>query len=285
MVAKLMFRECSMRRILVLLSLLAATACAPAGDKLLALKTKNPSGEGFNNALASEYLAYAQSLSEQQHPVRADHFAGKGLDALVGKNVLPEEADDIQTNARSALMEVLTADMKDITPTRTARAQLLFDCWVDESRRPINPQPALCANEFSAVLIELQSVAEMLVHDNDNRYIVRFAPGSEALTDQASAIVNMVSRRVATLGQYQIDITAYANRPQKSSKSKLIARKRALAIEKALIARGVNAGHITSRPHKAESAVFLSVDEVKDGADSVVVTLQTYEQPGKDANP
>lgn len=263
-------------RILVLMSLCVLAACAPMGSNVVALKAKNITPTHFSGALAAEYLAYAQSLAEQQHPMRADYFAGKGLSAAEGKNPQPEEAKEAQMQARKALSDLLTDDMKDIVPMRLARAQLLFDCWVDESKRVFDSEPALCAESFSEVLAELQAVAEVLVHGDDNRYSVTFAPASAQLSDQAQTMLNIIGKHVEGLGRYRVEIMGFAEGKKTTPKSKLLARNRALAIEKALIERGVNAGYIHMNKKTADKEVLLSVDKRKVNNDKVIIMLQTF---------
>src|SRR5438045_3746843 len=103
-----------MRRAVLLLSLLALAGCS----SLHRLKQMNPSADDFNSALASEYLAYAESESEQGRHNFAERYAGKGLRAAEGKPVLPDEINkslqpedqEMLRPARDKLLTFLTDD-------------------------------------------------------------------------------------------------------------------------------------------------------------------------------
>lgn len=249
-----------MRVLQSLFLLVFLTNCASLGDDLKELRAKQPAGDNFNQFLASEYLAYAESLAEEGRPIRADHYAQKGLAALAGKAVEPEMHSDM-VESRRDLLAVLTADIKDIVPSKAAHTQLLFDCSVEKRR--------LCKDSFAEALAELQFVADALVHGEGNRFTVRFAKGSAALSSEAATILDIIGKRVASYGDYQVALIP----PLKAHKMKA---QRLLALEKGLIARGVNAGRIVTRkPHDAKEVV-LSVDRGKNAGDTVEIMIQSY---------
>lgn len=250
------------------LLLLLLAACA-AGSNLEALRAKNPAGKNFNQVLAAEYLGYAESLSEEGHPIRTSRFAQKGLDAISGYDVAPEESDTL-AEQRKALLASLTPDVKEVAPAKAARAQLQFDCWADGK--------ALCEEGFNDALAEIEFIADLLVHDDDNRFKVEFDGSKSRLSEKANTVLDVIAKRVATYGEYQVELMAYGNKTKSSSKIKALASNRILAIEKALIARGVDAGRIHKHRSTHGSEVFLSVDEADDSQNAVAISIQTFRQ-------
>jgi hypothetical protein len=239
------------------------------GNTLETLRAKNPTGNNFPEALAAEYLAYAESLSEEGHPIRSAHFAQKGLDALAGRDVPLEENDAYDEN-RKSLMRMLTPDVKEIAGAKAARAQMMFDCWADGK--------ALCEDGFVAALSDVEYIADLLVHGDDNQFTAQFETGSSVLTDKSIALIDVIGRRVAGYGEYQIELMAYANKPKASRRVKALASDRILAIEKALITRGVDAGRIHKHPGVKKNEVFLSVDEAGVAKNTIAISIQTFGQ-------
>lgn len=252
----------TMQRYTLLLLLVFLPSCVGMGDHLVELRAKNPTGESFSQALAAEYLRYAEARLEEEHPLRANYFAGKGLDALAGDTVELEKKPALE-ESRQALLAVLTPDVKEIAPAKAARAQLMFDCWAEKE--------GVCKEGFAEALADLQFIADALVHGEDNHFIVPFTKGSSGLSGQGNSILDIIATRVKTLGDYKVNIEP----PAKKGK---LATTRRLAIEKGLIARGVDAGRIQAGRAEASREVTLSTDKKKD-ADSVVLFIQTYTQP------
>ncbi len=248
-----------MRVKVAVFTLILLSGCVTIGQDLARLQAKKPAPGDFNQSLATEYLAYAQSLAEEGHPIRADRFAAKGLDALAGRDVPLEEKPEY-TNNRLALMAVLTPDIKEIAPAKAARAQLLFDCWMEKE--------TVCRDSFSEALSDLQFVADALVHGESNRFEVSFANTSSTLDAKAETVVDIIARRVSGYGEYRIELRL----PSRHSKLNM---PRVLAIEKALIARGVNAGWIMLEPRGKE--VALSTD--RQDANTIVMQVQSYVAP------
>ncbi len=267
-----------MRIIPFVLTVLLATSCAPVGKKLAQLQQKPPEGTTFNALLAKEYFAYAESLAERGHPIRADRYAAKSSAAMDNHLVLPDESSDLPSQ-RAALMLVLNDDVKEVVPDQAARAQALFDCLANESGIFDMFTDSLCKESFATALADVQFVADTLVHGDGNKFAVHFAPASAAFSSEAEKIMDVVARRINGMGKYKIELVAYGKKPQAKSKTKLLATKRILAVEKALIVRGVNAGLIYDHSAASKDEVFLDVRQAGESADAVGITIQTFGQP------
>lgn len=257
-----------MRTKTALLLLFLLPGCVGMGDHLAELRTKDIKGDNFSQALAAEYLAYAEARSEEGHPIRANYFAGKGLDSLSGKPIELEKKDSLE-DSRQALLEVLTPDVKDVAPAKAARAQLMFDCWAEKE--------GVCKEGFLDALTDLQFIADALVHGDNNRFTLPFAPKSSVLDAQGASILDIVAKRVANLGEYEVEVLP-------AGKKGALTTARLLAIEKGLIKRGVNAGKIHTHRKDKSKAVILSSDE-KEDINSVILSIQTYGQPKEARTP
>lgn len=130
----------------VAVGMLAATgAFAKPGyyvsQNLRALKASSATGPAFNRALKQEYQQLGdEALKESDHP-HADRYIRKGTAAGAGANVLPEVPGTwlIPRRARvelrvnhGKLLAALNGGARTRNPSAAARAQAMFDCWVEE---------------------------------------------------------------------------------------------------------------------------------------------------------
>src|SRR5688572_17765907 len=114
--------------------LLVLTGC---GMELEQLRALAPEADTFPSALAAEYLAYSESELELGRKDTSEHFAEKGLKAGKGDVVGPDEvaaglgpkATKKLLAARESLVAALTEDVTKVAGQKSARAQLMFDCW------------------------------------------------------------------------------------------------------------------------------------------------------------
>jgi len=114
-------------------------------DNLRMLKGQPPHAVPFNAALQREYGALGEeSLAESDHQ-HADMFIRKGFAAGNGLEVLPEDPRTWWLPHRAIaplyewhgkLLEVLPAN-RAARPAAAARAQAMFDCWVEEEHEDV----------------------------------------------------------------------------------------------------------------------------------------------------
>jgi OOP family OmpA-OmpF porin len=128
------------------------------------VRTVKPTGgTTFTQALADEYKQLAVFETDQNFDwASGDYFAGKGLQAAKGEVVPPEElarwnvptadAEELSA-ARARLISWLDAGARDSDPERAARAQVRFDCWVENANDEAHqPHMSACRDEFEGAL-------------------------------------------------------------------------------------------------------------------------------------
>lgn len=110
------------------------------------LRTSNLAAAGgtdFHRQLAADYRGFSTyELDQMYDTADAGHFARKGLLALQGQSVQPEDpaTRDIQgaeqlrelQTARARLMNAFANDAAARAPGPAARAQVSYDCWVEQ---------------------------------------------------------------------------------------------------------------------------------------------------------
>lgn len=252
-------------------SLLAlATACStPVVDKL---DSAQPSGSAFNNQLTQEYKLLANfEADDMQDFIDAGHFAEKGVKASqdrptepdeVWSRDIPKEHVEELASARKTLMEVLGNDARERYPQPAATAQAKFDCWLEQQEENYQPQHiAACRNAFLTAMrtIETREQARLSSERqmaDRSRAADRPAPVSSRPAEPLALIyfdfdeavieggeMNKIERIAADLRNrengYAIIATGYADRAGSSDYNEDLSVRRAIAVEKALIERGV----------------------------------------------
>jgi hypothetical protein len=131
----------------------------------------------FTQGLAMEYSGFATSLASIPMTTQsgdwadADYFSRKRLKADGGETVLPENKGNwlvpleygygFRTqlaDGRKRLVGVLDAGARDRTPALSARAQVHYDCWVEQMERNWQlGSTGTCRSKFLAALDELEA--------------------------------------------------------------------------------------------------------------------------------
>ena len=106
------------------------------------LRNTVPEGSEFTKALAGEYLKFAESeYHVHTDDWDANKFAQKGLAAAAGNEVeaedptqwdIPEHAQNEIMHSRNRLMHALSSGGKTMHPVEAAKAQVMYDCWVEQ---------------------------------------------------------------------------------------------------------------------------------------------------------
>ena len=265
-----------MRRSLLFCCLLLLAGCVSPLQKLKAI---NPSGNDFQSLLASEYLSYAESESEQGRKLGAEWYAEKGLKALQGKPEPPNPVDpslpaqDRQelSAARSQLMALMTPEMKEDAPGELARAQLLYDCWQHEIRKRLNEQLAPCQEEFQSALGDLQGMADSVVYNQETEYTFKFAKGSTHLTAEGRSLAREIAKETAGSSAYTVEIAALDTIGRRE---RLLAAGRMSNVYNELVKIGVARKNIRVKKEASAKKVYLSCDVSPGNKGTVTVTLR-----------
>ncbi len=120
--------------------------------------------DAFKSALHKEYVSLANA--EQREDDREDtiYFTNKAKDAGLGLDVLPQQLDERKipghakgqlAKARTSLINKLWNGGGELTPGPAARAQAMFDCWLQEQEEGDQPEHIrACRQAFQAALFD-----------------------------------------------------------------------------------------------------------------------------------
>ena len=244
------------RRHLALILILGLAACTTAS--LEELRRATPTGDPFLSALSQEYLSFSESEAAQYDWPDSKHFADKGLKAAYGTMVGPEElagwklkpeALSELSAARELLVKTLTPETIAAKPALSARAQLFFDCWVEQSEEAWQEDDiASCRSGLVQALAELNATpapvetAEPMTVESS--YIVFFEWAKSVVTPQGLEVLDAVVGELKNETSYEVTLNGHADRSGSTEFNLKLSQSRAEAVKAALVARGLDAQKI-----------------------------------------
>lgn len=270
----------TMRHAAFLCCLLLLTGCM---SPLQRLKSINPQANDFRSSLASEYLAYGESESEQSRLSSGEYYAAKGMRALNGQPVEPEKPDAtlpapsraMLAEARHHLMALLNEDMKRVAPQKLAHAQVSFDCWQHQLALGLSGDNAPCAAEFDSTMADLQDISDDFKFGRETAHVVSFARGSAEVDATGQAAVKQVADLLAGKTRYRVTLQMYVGVKQAQ---RTLSEARIAVVRKLLIAAGVDAKSIHIRKYGNLRRVVLSRDKIPANTKVVTITVKTHHE-------
>ena len=242
-----------------------------AEDNLDWARNAGPPSGAFNAALQQEYIAVAQAELDEYDFLHADTFARKAIAAANGESVPPEDPGSWSLtqdqagrfyDVRSQLLLALDNNGRTTAPGDAARAQVMFDCWLQEEEvGNEGHQPAdigACREEFEAAFARLQDAmaepepepaAEIPPHAPEpaaRDYLVYFDFDKSNIRADAASILDRVVAAVASLGSNSISLTGHADTAGPADYNQSLSVERALSVSEYLKGRDITAGIATS---------------------------------------
>jgi len=262
---------------------LTGLALAACGTQLQNAEQTVPQGTAFQRALYAGYMALAQTEYDGGDYGDSDAFALRAIQSAEGEDVAPEpvalrdlsddEIKDVLSRSRIRLVAAFETGAAERTPDKAARAQTLYDCWLEEQEE--NRQAgeiAACRDALMALLAELERDAARLAEAEtrqterlakasgelferpvlpapvkiDGRtalgtYIVFFELNQTRLTAETKQILAEVVRAAKGATSMRILATGHTDMVGNPRVNRKLARKRAEAVVQYLIDNGVDA--------------------------------------------
>ena len=253
------------------------------GMEVGAAKRVDPKGSDFDKALYAGYLELAEAeLAEGDH-FDSDRFALRATAAAAGEAPAPEEiaARELPADktadlaaARERLTAALAAGARNKVPGEAARAQVMFDCWMQEQEENFQPDDiARCRGAFVAVLVSLEDALKPAV--GPGLFQVSFEFDSARIGADGHEIIDRIATAAKALGAVRVKLAAHADRAGTDAYNQRLSEMRARAVVKALAGRGVPAVRIDARSFGERRPVVPTADGVSDSRNRVVlVTLE-----------
>ena len=253
---------------IAILPLLAACA---GGPNIEATKSMANKGSAFNGALQQEYIALAMAEAEEWDMEDAHYFNNKALAAAKGDDVQPQAIKERKITgdarwdleaARQALRASLLAGSKDYAPKESARAQAMFDCWIQEQEENDNPADvAACMNGFNEALAKVEGMRLAMkakapmkkMMDLPAPYTVYFDFDSFDLSATGAAVIKEAAKATMKAKAGGVVVTGHTDKAGSDDYNKGLSRARAAGVVNALMAEGI-ARDSVKRMYSGEAA-------------------------------
>lgn len=255
-----------------------------------ALRTSDAAGEGFAPALSREYKGFALfETDEMMDWPDAARFGGKALMAAKGTVPQPEKLDDWRlppehvgelSTARARLTRALDRGAGQRWPNQAAVAQVSFDCWVEQQEENWQTNHiALCRQNFETAMKGLDErfatadaasglqPASAPAGDGTataRRFVVPFDFDSAELNGGADETIEAVAEAVKAGGNVQVTVGGHADRAGTDSYNQRLSQRRAEALTRSLVAKGVSAERIRVGAYGEQRPVVPTGDGVPD---------------------
>lgn len=260
----------SMRKIIlaagILPALMAGTVAAqaeqrPAGilyPQVKEMRTTTVTGEGFNANLAREYQDLSAFETDEMYDwCDGEKYAGKANAAARGEAVAPYvptewnigEEDKMAelVSARARLVAALDAGGRERKPAVAARAQAMYDCWVEQQEEGHQPDHiAACRGDFEAAYAELTGMGVEIARET-----VYFAFDSAAISDQEQSEINDFVAKMAPMNNIVLYVEGHTDTSGSSAYNQRLSERRADAVRKELVSQGMNVAHVKKQDVKA----------------------------------
>ena len=267
-----------MRSLKWLAVLALSSALAACASDIQRARTAEGTGSPFTRALTQEYKDFSTFEADEMYDwPNARHFARKSLLAAQGETVQPEDlgnwslpADHLDelTAARAKLVGLLDAGARDRVPEAAARAQVRYDCWVEQQEE--NHQPdhiAACRDQFFESLAQVEAAAPAAAAPaaiQPETYVVYFDWNKFNIKPEAAQVLDKVIAAAKASGTASISDTGYADRSGTEDYNLKLSLKRADAVRDYLIKGGIAADRITVSGRGEADPAVPTADGVKE---------------------
>lgn len=271
----------------VLLPFLAACA---AGPDTMATKNMSNTSTSFNKALQSEYVMLAEAEAKEYDNEDATYFNNKAMMAAKGQEVEPQALKERKVSgdpkweleaARQALRGLLLSGGKDFAPKESARAQAMFDCWIQEQEEGDQPKHIEeCRSAFDAAFNAAEAkrpapkVAKPMKKEMalPGPYTVYFDFDSFDLTASGEAVIAKAAKEGMAADAKGVIVTGHTDTAGNKEYNEGLSRARAATVGNQLMIEGI-ARSMVKRNASGETAPAVNTDDNQKEARNRRVTV------------
>lgn len=210
-------------------------------------------GNDFDQALHKEYMELAYSEAAEDDWEDALFFARKAQSAANAASESPQvvserdiQGDDMAMleGIRSDLVEAMINGRKE-KPAIAARAQAMFDCWLQEREENFQPDDIMrCRDNFNIAygqLIKEEMAAPAAEPATQaGPFLVFFDFDSDALDKPGLALIESIAKNEVAMDENSnIVVAGHADRSGSQEYNKVLSEQRAISVSIALQLAGV----------------------------------------------
>ena len=249
------------RFITVLLAFGVLSACSSGlTEKAEDMK---PGEDKFLRGLHAEYIALAKAEDDELDFLDADHFASKAIKVGGGTAVGPDGIKSRKLPAGTAaalkaaekrLNKVLKSGAANYAPQQMAKAQAMYDCWLQEQEEGHQPDDIrACRIAYLDAMDVVDGAKPMPAAAKPKKKKKKKAPflgpfyiyfpfdvsdPEDPFNDEIFSLVVSAAKKV---GDKSIKVTGHTDRAGNSKYNMMLSKKRSISVKAALIKRGVDA--------------------------------------------
>jgi len=241
----------------------ASVAACAGVERQIAAKTQPPSGTGYNAEMSRGYFELTNLEYREGDYRSSDHFALKAMAAGRGEAVEPDTIESrtgIAKNpafaaelgaARQRLMAAKGKGGVKVAPDDMARAQVMFDCWIQEQEENRQPDDiAACRNGFEVAMRRVEAALapppKPVVMEMPDAYLVFFDWNRADVLPKFAEILDRVAADAKKMGNSKIVATGYTDLSGSPAYNMGLSERRADAVKAELVDRGIPGGDITA---------------------------------------
>jgi len=249
-----------------------------AGMELEKARSIEPGGDRFEQALNSGYIDLSSSEFDEGDYQDSDAFALRAEGAATGKPSAPEavaarglpaDAVDDLAAARARLMAAFEKGARDKLPDEAARAQVMYECWMEEQEENFQPEDiAACRGGFETAMIRIETAlapkpvaaapapapspapapppapvaaAEPVPAPKPppGPFVLMFDFDSAKIEGVSQEVIDRIAAAAKAYGPAKIELAAHTDRAGSDAYNDRLAEMRALAVKMALAQKGV----------------------------------------------
>jgi outer membrane protein OmpA-like peptidoglycan-associated protein len=239
-------------------ALLAVAACS--GFEYQEVKGMPAASNPYHAALQKGYVELSKWEFDEGDYIDSDVFAKRAEASAKGQPPKPEEigarklpADKVGelTEARNKLMAALNATASSKNPAEAARAQVMFDCWMQEQEENFQPNNIKgCKDAFNASLAKIESAPAAAVPPppmtTPDRYLVFFDWDKADLTADARKVLAQVAENAKKGKVAKITCVGHTDRSGSEAYNMGLSQRRANNVKAELVRLGLSAKEIAT---------------------------------------
>ena len=244
-----------------------------AGSELETARKASPTGDTFTQALYAGYIDLSAGEFDEADYRDSDRFAGRAISAAGNVAVAPEEignrdlpADRVRvlSASRERLVAALQANATEKDPVNAARAQVMFDCWMQEQEENFQPDHiAACRDGFIAAIVQVEAAMKPMAQPkvaqpapaaaapapkpDPKSWVAYFDFDATKITPAAQRIIVAAAAYSMHFDKARVTITGHTDRAGSTNYNDKLAGLRADEVAMALMDQWVSANAIRIR--------------------------------------
>jgi OOP family OmpA-OmpF porin len=270
---------------------------ACVGTTLDQAQSTASSGDEFSSALNKYYLQRAAHEYGYGNYESSDWFASRAIQAANGEAVapqspsermLPSNLEGMMGSSYDRLNAALdgTADTagagRDMAPDAAARAQVMFECWMEEGHEGRQPDHiAFCKDEFFAALQEVEAAIEpeavvMIMEEEVDaiEFLVYFDLSDASIRSDQQATMDVVIAAAQSATDRSILIVGHTDTSGAVDYNQALSERRTISVITQMLEGGIDRSRITSEAVGQTQPLVDTGDDVREQANRVaVITL------------